>query len=295
MSAAPVECNGCDNSARYVNIGYDLEFSGSRLDQHFVVSWASVAEDAVTHQVLSSKKVLFHRPDNRSWDQRCVDEFWCKPAKDGESEEQKKNREALVAEYKSVESRDSCRKTAVQGTVEMIEWINSVLMEFAGADDRNIAFLCDTCGPDYMWMNYYLAFWGSHEPLHTFFGGKFKDCICNSCYALGAAGCSTVEVCKVVKEKGHFSEGKAIRQALWIPDCEQPTAPHDSVVQSRKNRSARLSRSASTGLRLEPISRSFTLFHSNSLCECYQYVTPDRPCTEPASYIQAEGCRPAVV
>jgi hypothetical protein len=225
-SAGATLCCLCHPPYRYVNIGYDLEFSGSRLDHHFVVSWAMIAEDAVTHQVLSRKKVSFHRPDNRMWDQRCVDEFWKRPAKEGESEEQKRIREALAAEYHSVQNRDAWRKTDTAGTTEMVEWIDSLVRVHAGNDSHNITFVCDTCGPDNMWINYYLAFYARHEPLHTFFG-YFKDCVCTSCYALGAAGGSTAEVCKVVKERGYFSEDRAVRKALLIPDSEKPTAPHD--------------------------------------------------------------------
>lgn len=194
-----------------IDIAFDLEFSGPRINRHFVVSWAMVARNAFTRDIVSQKKVLFLKPQDKEWEPTCLEEFW------------KKDPE-LVKEVDRIEAGE-IGKSVEEGTEEMVDWIHNVKKEHAGDDLDMITFLCDTTAVDSVWVNYYLS-QIDHEPIQAFFG-KFKDVVNTSSYAMGAAALHTGDICIQTKKRGRFSENRELRRIYDVPADKRPKTKHD--------------------------------------------------------------------
>lgn len=200
-----------------INIANDCEFSGSKINKHFCISWGSVIQNAQTGEILETNQIDFLRPRGKEWEPRCLNEFWLKTPE-------------LTAVYQSVVRHDGYRYTPEFGTQMKVDWIHSMTAKYCDNNPRLVTFVSDTCAADNSWCNYYLSLI-DHEPLQCFFQTPttyhYKDTLSTSAWAQGAACISTARADRILIEKGRFSEDKEIRAYLGIPETEKPTVAAD--------------------------------------------------------------------
>lgn len=195
---------------RYILIGFDGEWTGPDPLKHFMPSLGMACYDAETEEQLDKLLVLFQQPEDRGWDEKCRNEFWLK-------------QKHLYPELHRLE--EGLTGYSIQkGMNKVMKWLNSMKNTYTDNDPRRITFVTNTALADPKWFGYYLHRAGLPS-LDVFWGGRFKDAIQTSSYALGAAGLDAVDYCK--GENGHLSEDKALRKALNIPEDEQPKVPGD--------------------------------------------------------------------
>lgn len=204
----------------------DLEMSGPRLHENFCVSWGSVAYDSVTRQVLGEHLVRYTQPTHKTWDKKCLSEFWLRRKEDKPDEYENP---ALAEEYHRVTRGEG--ESPFEGTVSKTVWMDGIMKEFADGNPLRILFVSDTCAPDNMYMNEYLAMI-SHNPIQLYFG-FFRDTFSTSAFALGLL---RQELPLVIGQQQYFSEDKMVRDYFKIHGHIRPTAPHDhNPVNDCKN------------------------------------------------------------
>lgn len=208
----------------------DCEFSGSKINTCFMVSWGSIAADALTGQILEKHIVHFSRPGGKDWESNCLEQFWLKPIPSNATQQKKEMQRALYDVHTSVERNDIFRVSAGFGTQLKVDWINEMSLKYAKNNPSLVTFISDTSSADNTWINYYLS-QIDHEPLHCFFKTSltyhYKDVLSTSAWAQGAAGISVYQANCILTENGRFSEDKTLREYFNIPDEIKPTIIND--------------------------------------------------------------------
>jgi hypothetical protein len=203
-----------------VLIGLDCEMSGSRPSLHFMPSLTAVVSNTVARKRLATIKVLFSKPADKTWDERCYNELWLNPLNN------------LSAELDRLERGEG--KSVVEGTLELIVFIERAVLEHAGGDYHRIQFTTDS-STDITWINHYLDL-ADHEPLTTFWNrpatpdqpaiSSYRDVLNTTSYALGASRCGVDEVTRAHLNNEPVSEYWTLwRQPRSTPES-RPSATH---------------------------------------------------------------------
>lgn len=188
------------------NIIVDVEHSGSTTKKNFIVSIASVAYDAQTHEEVSHIKIQFIPDSNAcSWSDRTLQFF--------------KTNATLNTEIARVAS--GVGDTPAIGIAKFVDWVQQVRGDI---DPNNMLFIADTAASDATWFNDYLANIG-HEPMQNFYQtdtySYFKDMVSTDSYALGVAGVLPSVLATI------WSPDTTARVSLGIPSDVLPKAKHD--------------------------------------------------------------------
>lgn len=193
-------------------ISFDAECSGGNLETHAMVELGAAAVKFSDKVVISLGEwgSVMSVPDGRGWDADCVDNFW-------------NTTPALKAKKEVVEKTPISPVTAMS---QFVAWVEFIVKHCAGGDSSRVRFVTDNSAFDSAWVGLYLSKFADHEPLPTFFG-KFQAVIDTSSYHQGLARIDHVEERKRKRGTGHFSEDKACREALKVPDDIVSVVPHD--------------------------------------------------------------------
>jgi DNA polymerase III epsilon subunit-like protein len=213
-----------------VLVAFDIETTGSRMMLHGMIELGAVAID-VNSNVLSRFSVEIKLDEKRTWEKRCLEEFWCNKSwktLPEETNEQKLFKKEKKRVYK-------CLKQKVERVVKgegheppkamkmFVEWMDEIGAKYG---EDNIQFISDTVSFDSSWINYYLEYC-DHAPLHIFFNNKFKDVICTRSYAQGISHISHQKARSIEVESNWYSRDNHCREILGIPNEIRPLALHD--------------------------------------------------------------------
>jgi hypothetical protein len=194
-------------------ISVDVESTGDDFERHALVELgaAAYAFKSGRYECLEAWSSIMQVPSARGWGARCVRQFWS-------------SKPALVEKKRSIEATDISPVTAMS---EFVDWVEQVVKKYAGDSPSPVRFITDNAAFDAAWIGIYLCKYGGHNPLHTFFGGKFQAVIDTSSYHQGVARIDHVEERKRKRAAGHFSEDRACRKFLRVPDDVRSKIPHD--------------------------------------------------------------------
>jgi hypothetical protein len=219
-----------------VGIAFDIEATGCRPIKHGMIELGAAALNTTTGECLSRLSVEIQLPPNRTWEERCLSEFW-----DNKDWEQLKEEDPQKARKKETYERlQKKRNRVARGEGEtpekamqmFITWVNNIYERYAEKDRHRIKFLSDTVSFDANWMNNYLDEYANCDPLHLFFtdekgAPKFDDVLCTSDVARGLSCVTHEEVITLKRKDGWYDRDDECRKRLKIPESLQPTAEHN--------------------------------------------------------------------
>jgi hypothetical protein len=220
-------------------VAFDVECTGQSLTRHAMIEIGAVAIDTSTCAPLSKFSIELKMPQGRTWEQRCLDEFW--DNRDWENLPENTPEEKLKKQEKreNYESLQSKRKRVADGLGEEPEvamerftkWLREeVRGKLAGGDRLRVILASDTVSFDSSWINVYLDLYANEPPLDLFFDNKFCDVICTSDIARGLSVVSHDEYLKIKRAKGRYSRDETCRFKLGIPESVQPAAKHNHTA-----------------------------------------------------------------
>lgn len=197
-------------------VAFDDETTGGSMHEHALVEVGAAAMEASCDgkmRLLTSFEVIMKIPDDgRGWEPDCEKEFWDNP----ENGLQEKKKLIIACQ---TEPEDAMRA--------FINWVEKDVRDtYAGGDSKRVRFITDTVGYDQGWVDFYLATFAEHGPMHTFFGGKYAPLICTTSWFRGIAG-TTLDDEYEAGKAGWYSATDDVRKALGIPDDVKSNTPHD--------------------------------------------------------------------
>lgn len=200
-----------------IAVSFDVEAIGGSMHENAMVEIGATvmaADDDEKKRLLTSFEVIMKIPDDgRHWEKRCEEEFWDNP-ENGLAEKKK----LIIA----------CQTEPEDAMRAFINWVEKdVRDKYAGGDSKRVRFITDTVGFDQGWMDFYLATFADHAPMHTFFDGKYAPLICTTSVFRGIAGTTLDEEYEAGKDGGWYSATDAARKVLGVPDDVKSNTPHD--------------------------------------------------------------------
>jgi hypothetical protein len=204
----------------YINIALDLEGTGWSMKRHGIVQLGAVVMESETRKVLETFEVDINLPEDRGWEDRCVNEFW-------------NSKEPLRNLKKKIDNDEGeAPKVAMK---KFCTFMQRAFETYAYGDINRVRILTDTVSYDPGWINLYLAEYADSKPLHLIFEGKFRDVIELGSYEQGRSGIThTEELLQVDDQKrkegrGYFSQEKSCLKKLKITDTPKVEADHHAV------------------------------------------------------------------
>lgn len=196
-------------------IAFDVEGTGNSFARHAMVELGAVAYCADRpHDQLEQFSIAINIPKGRTWELRCLEEFWLKDKKSD-----------LAHKARRID-RGVGHEPAI-AMKKFISWVLGVVTNRAGGDYSRIRFISDNAAYDAAWVGLYLCEYADHEPLTTFFDGKFQGVIDTSSYHQGVSRHDHGVEMSLKRKRGHYSEDAACRAELGVPDDDVPATQHD--------------------------------------------------------------------
>lgn len=206
-------------------IAFDVECTGGNLAKHALVEIGAVAgffvpgEDKrkrVPIEIERTFETTMAIPEGREWEEKCVREFWENPSRP--------EYEALKAKKAAI---DRCEISPESGMKQFVSWVRWTVDTLVKGDASRMRFVSDNAAYDAAWIGVYLGQYANHEPLTTFFDGRFQAVVDTSSYHQGLSRIDHAREREIKREKGKYSEDRECRAILGIPDDVKPTAVHD--------------------------------------------------------------------
>jgi len=219
-----------------VGISFDIEATGCRPTRHAMIELGTVAINLESGKTLSRFSVDIQIPPNRTWEERCLAEFWDNKDwekledSDPSKEKKKETHERLQAKRKRVaEGKGETPQNAMKS---FVEWVHKIHKEFANGDRHRIKFMSDTTAFDSCWINVYLDEFADHDPINLFFTDdkgipKFDDVINTQDIARGLSVVTHQEALELKRKRGWYDRDEECRKRLEIPDDVQPDVEHN--------------------------------------------------------------------
>jgi DNA polymerase III epsilon subunit-like protein len=219
-----------------VGIAFDIEATGCRPIKHGMIELGAVALNTSSGVTLDRFSVEIQLPPNRTWEQRCLDEFWDNksweqlPDDDPNKAKKKETYERLQRKRKRV--AEGKGETPEKAMKDFLAWIAKMYETHAKKDRFRMKFLSDTVSFDSNWVNNYLDEYADSEPLHLLFkddkgNPKFDDVLCTSDVARGLSCVTHEEVVGIKRKLGWYDRDETCREKLGIPNDLQPDAEHN--------------------------------------------------------------------
>ena len=167
------------------------------------------------HVALGTFSAQMLVPEGRTWEKRCVEEFWDVV-------------EGMPQKKKEIEA---CKNTPKEVMSAFIDWVEALVKDHANGDAKRIQFASDNAGFDAGWVNMYLAEYADHQPLHTFFDGH-RAVLDTSSFAAGVARHTDAGKRKFTADTGAkwYKARDAARAALQVPGDVVPLTEHDHTA-----------------------------------------------------------------
>lgn len=190
-------------------VSIDVEASGPIVTKHAMIQLGAVAFDSETGEVLSCFLEDINMPEGIEWDQKCLVEFWDNDSykKLPDNDERKKEEERIYIQKQNFKNKinNGEGKDPVDVMKLFLVWLKiDVFRNLAHEKLENIELTVDTGGFDTTFINYYLAVFANHNPLHLFFG-DFKDIVNTDDVYRGMVNLSLSEIELYRKTKGWIS------------------------------------------------------------------------------------------
>lgn len=207
-------------------IALDGEFSGPRVNKHYMIQLGAAFFDGVSMAPLDTFQVDMNQPLDREFDADTL-AWWSN--KDSPRYEQRQDLIDRSRNGKCVDAR-----TAMQ---QFVEWIYKCAKSISFPENA-LVFVTDTAGSDVKWIDYYLAFYADHNPLDLFFAAYLGqsywcDTVSVDMFALGVAKITpTLRNQKRAKQAWSTCEDAAFN-ALGVNSMAIASrTPHDHEARS---------------------------------------------------------------
>lgn len=194
-----------------VCIAFDVEATGMRPSVHALVELGAAAGTQALG-TLTSFSAKMAIPRGHGFDKACELEFW----------------DAKVPEKKKQVL--GCTVSPEDVMLDFVAWVEGVLKNHAGGNMKRVRFISDNVAFDAKWVSHYLDVYADHEPLETFFEGKFQPLCDVNAYRRGTMCISPddeLEYSRVHNKR--FSTGEQVRGRLGITKRGKTKANHTAV------------------------------------------------------------------
>jgi len=166
-----------------VCISFDIEATGMRPSKHAMVELGAAA-GTQSKGVFAEFSRQIAIPEGKGFDEACEKEFW----------------DVVVPEKKK--QVIECETTPESAMRDFVDWVYNILRIDAGGNRKRVRFVGDNIAFDAKWVSVYLDEYADHEPLETFFEGKYQPLWDVNAYRRGAVMVTPDEEHRFYLEQG---------------------------------------------------------------------------------------------